>query len=540
MIACVAGLAALGAMAPAALALVPPEPVTTSAPTPTNQEQATFDWADVDPDDGLSVIRYEGGVVVDPLSEPDGQLGLFSVATLDLPEGVVVLRVRAVQQGLLGLLDQPGPYATSGALLVDRTRPTASDLVAPAPPQGQSLAVVNTARPTFAWTAAADAFSPAVSQLARYEVQVTGGGLSDEPVVTADDETTTAAPSADLPVGPTLTWRVVAYDAAGNASASEERRLRVDLDQPAPPTIVAGPQGPTRDTTPTFTWTGAGPTFLWSVTRAGAATAAQGGETTAPDTQRTLAPLADGAYSFTLVQRNLAGTTSAVVNRPFTVDTVAPGPLTVTSRPDGPTTSPTPAFAWTGLEPGAVSTWEVIGSGGARAQGPATVVDARAAAGPLSPGSYAFQVRQVDAAGNAGPATMEPFTVLAAPAVEAPIAKPKRAAKLPAQNARRLRPRIGFIARTTRPVLRWNRGPRRTTVYNVQVFRVLNPRAQSTAAVRLVKMRSVFPRGTQVRVAGLKRGQCYVWRVWPYTGDRFTKKALGVSNFCIARRPSPK
>ena len=32
----------------------------------------------------------------------------------------------------------------------------------------------------------------------------------------------------------------------------------------------------------------------------------------------------------------------------------------------------------------------------------------------------------------------------------------------------------------------------------------------------------------------MKAGTCYVWRVWPYTGRAFTRKPVGVSNFCIA------
>jgi hypothetical protein len=29
-------------------------------------------------------------------------------------------------------------------------------------------------------------------------------------------------------------------------------------------------------------------------------------------------------------------------------------------------------------------------------------------------------------------------------------------------------------------------------------------------------------------------GTCYVWRVWPFVGRRFTGSPLGVSNFCVA------
>ena len=34
----------------------------------------------------------------------------------------------------------------------------------------------------------------------------------------------------------------------------------------------------------------------------------------------------------------------------------------------------------------------------------------------------------------------------------------------------------------------------------------------------------------------MQPGTCYVWRVWPFVGRRFTGKPLGVSNFCVASK----
>ena len=84
-------------------------------------------------------------------------------------------------------------------------------------------------------------------------------------------------------------------------------------------------------------------------------------------------------------------------------------------------------------------------------------------------------------------------------------------------------------------MLRWIKGPRRTKLYNVQLFRVIRKRPSLPPVVRRSLLR--FPRSTRLRLPkkATRAGACYVWRVWPYTGKRFTKTPLGISNFCIAR-----
>ena len=49
-------------------------------------------------------------------------------------------------------------------------------------------------------------------------------------------------------------------------------------------------------------------------------------------------------------------------------------------------------------------------------RGPSNTSAASAAPAPLGSGSYSFEVRQVDAVGNAGPWATEPFAILPAPA----------------------------------------------------------------------------------------------------------------------------
>ena len=139
--------------------------------------------------------------------------------------------------------------------------------------------------------------------------------------------------------------------------------------------------------------------------------------------------------------------------------------------------------------------------------------------GPLPQGSFLFQVRQTDAAGNSSEWRSEPFAV-------APGATVAGGPKLPSRNAKALTPRLGARVTTSRPLLRW-KASANAHLYNLQIFRVI-------ARGRLAKIRSVFPRGNRFRLSKrrqLPRGACYVWRVWPYMGHSFTKKPLGVSNF---------
>ena len=61
---------------------------------------------------------------------------------------------------------------------------------------------------------------------------------------------------------------------------------------------------------------------------------------------------------------------------------------------------------------------------------------------------------------------------------------------------------------------------------------------RANGKARVAKVFSIFPRARQYRVPAKRTrpATCYVWRVWPYTGTRFTKKPLGISNFCVAKK----
>jgi hypothetical protein len=180
-----------------------------------------------------------------------------------------------------------------------------------------------------------------------------------------------------------------------------------------------------------------------------------------------------------------------------------------------------------------------------------TVLDG-AALDTTTAGIHPFTVTASDTAGNAVTVardytvTSPPAAPPSAPPPSSPVVSPAPEPtptttgsggtqplqlKLPAlSHAERLKPRRGATVATTRPTLRW-KARKHARLYNVQVFRV-----QGT---RFVKVLSVFPRGTHLRVPArrLRAGAAHVWRVWPMVGDSFTKKPLGVSYFAVSARP---
>ena len=161
----------------------------------------------------------------------------------------------------------------------------------------------------------------------------------------------------------------------------------------------------------------------------------------------------------------------------------------------------------------------MLRASGALAQGPASVAAGDVTPSRLASGSYVFEARQTDLAGNSGPPATDAFVVLPrlAPGI-----------RLPMRNVRRLTPQVGATLLSVRPTLRWRSGPRART-YNVQVFRVVD-------GAKLRKVVSAFPhrrRFVVPRKKALARGACYVWRVWPFRDERPLKEPVGVSHFCV-------
>lgn len=388
-------------------------------------------------------------------------------------------------------------------------------------------ALVDTVRPTFTWShnGRTDGGQPG-GFTTGYEVRVEGVGLvatlSRAGLTPAQQIGPFSAPSTvDLPDDSTLVWTVTSIGQGGGAETSDKATFRISTPPTTPPTIVSGPGGPTNQAGPLFAWAGTRVASTWTLlsgaTPVGGADVATGGG------RVQLGGLADGAYTFRVVQRTSQGQETPAATRAFTVDTLVPAILQITAVPSFPTLNASPTFAWAGTEPGAKVTWQVIGVGGNTVRGPVDTLAGSSKVGPLPPGSFLFQVRQTDTAGNPSDWRSEPFAV-------APGATVAGRPRLPTRNAKSLRPKVGARVLTSRPVLRWKR-TKRARLYNLQIFRVGN-------AGKLSKVRSTFPRTNRFRPSRKRKlapGTCYVWRVWPYIGKRFTKQPLGVSHFCVAR-----
>lgn len=376
-------------------------------------------------------------------------------------------------------------------------------------------------RPTFAWSAGS---SPTIT---GYQVWIQATGQADRQVATALAPALTATATEDLPADVALTWIVRAVDGTGAIVEETPAGLGFPiLVAPPPPALTSVPAALSNNTAPSFAWTGNRAGSRWAVVNATGTTVQSG--TLATASGAATAMLGSGAFELRVVQRNSVGAESAPATAAFSIDATAPPALAIAASRPSPSVGVTPSFSWSGTEPGATTWWRVIGAGGALVQGPASTTAASAAPAPLAAGSYSFEARQVDAVGNPGPWATEPFAILPAPA--APPATTAVSA-LPSSNWRKMTPRRGAKIRSTRPTLRWSAGPRGTRLYNVQIFLVGKDNA-------LKKVRTAFPKTrsfTLPRRAALKKGSCYVWRVWPYRGSSFTSTPLGVSHFCIRK-----
>lgn len=438
------------------------------------------------------------------------------------------------QSTTLSVTDVFGRTASAIATFkFDGTRPTV--------PQAENLGDFISSEPTFKWLPSTDADSGVARYLVQFRIPDPD---AEDPVpwttianVTSDGRLGQYSAKRDpglrpapLPDFQKFEWRIQAVDVAGNTRTTDTFSTTIDPTTPPPPTITGGPNAPTRDQSPTFTWDGAGPQFQWDLLPAGASGPIRSGGGTAQQVQ--LSSLPDGNYTFQLSQITAAGRRSELASRSFTVDTTPPAPPTILTRPTFPSLGDA-IFTWS-TEPGAYSRWNVVDRNGGPVVNPTDTPVTSATLPSLAEDAYTFSVQQIDAAGNVSPATVEPFTVIA------PLVAPSPSANivtlLPKQNAKRLQPKAGKTLFSRSPVLRWTRGPKGTKLFNLQIFRVTLGKNAKTPKVS--KILSVFPKSHAYRVPKSKTRPktCYVWRVWPYTGREFTPKPLGVSNYCIAGR----
>jgi hypothetical protein len=211
------------------------------------------------------------------------------------------------------------------------------------------------------------------------------------------------------------TFTVYATDHAGNADASPASfSWTVDTTPPTTPSIDSGPNGPTDDQLPTFTFsdTESGVTFQCSLVAQG--DPANYRDCSGATSDQPSSALADGPYVFTVEALDAAGNT-ATASRSFSVDTTGPTAEISSGPADGSTTGPDVAFTYT-TDPVASDNdhFECALSTGGAPSFSTCDNDGQSYHDLVDGTQYTFSVRAVDTLGNTGPTDAVTWTVSAA------------------------------------------------------------------------------------------------------------------------------
>ncbi|MCB8914428.1 MAG: CotH kinase family protein [Thermoleophilales bacterium] len=172
--------------------------------------------------------------------------------------------------------------------------------------------------------------------------------------------------------------------ADGKFSVISRRVWTIDTAAPEPPSIDVGPSGFAISVNPGFRFSGEpGGTFECAI---------DGHVRTTCTSPKVFAGLSQGRHYFRVRQRDAAGNLSAIAERTWKIDTVAPDPPTITTGPTDTVANRNASFRFRG-EPGA--TFECALDGAVR-----TVCPVPMRFSDLVNGWHIFRVRQRDAAGN--------------------------------------------------------------------------------------------------------------------------------------------
>jgi hypothetical protein len=274
-----------------------------------------------------------------------------------LPEGAHTFEVRAIDPA--GNVD-----ATPAArgFTVDVTAPDTSITAAPASPVNQTTA----------------GFSFAGDEPgATFECRLDAGAWA---------ACGSGVEYGGLPAG-VHTFSVRALDPAGNRDGSPDvHTWTVDLTAPGT-TITGGPPDPSSSTSATFTFTSpdAGASFECSLDGAAFGGCSSG---------VVLTGLAPGAHTFRVRARDPAGNADPTPDsRTWAVDT-SPPPTSLDSAPATPANTAAASFTFSSEDPGAAFECRLDGGSWSACASPTSY-------GGLAEGGHTFEVRAVDAAGNA-------------------------------------------------------------------------------------------------------------------------------------------
>ncbi len=327
---------------------IPPDTAIDSGPSgPTADNTPTFAFSSA-PGSATFECRVDANPFVSCVAEQ---------TTAPLADGPHTLEVRA-----LAGVGNADPTPASRSFSVDTTPPETTIESGPSGPTADST-------PTFAFS------SDEVG--ATFECRIDAAAFA---------ACTSPHTPAALGDGP-HTIEVRSLDALENPDASPASRS-FSVDTTPPDTAIdSGPAGTTADATPTFGFSSADPEASFECRVDAAAFAA----CASPHTPATLA---DGPHTFEARASDPVGNTDPTpASRSFSVDTTAPE-TAIVSGPSGATTVSTLSFAFVSPDPGATFECRLAGSAFAPCLSPHTLA-------ALAAGSYVFEVRAVDAVGNA-------------------------------------------------------------------------------------------------------------------------------------------
>ncbi|HEY4095734.1 MAG TPA: Ig-like domain-containing protein, partial [Baekduia sp.] len=314
--------------------------------------------------------------------------GTWSRAITSVTDGTHTYTARATDAA-----NNTSVASAARTVRVDTTAPPAPAITTPA-----SDVTVGTSTVNLAGTAEANA-----------TVEVFDGAASKgTTTATGGNWTLTIAAIADG----VHTYTAKATDAAQNTSPASAPRV-ITVDAAVPDTeITGGPSGPTNNASSQFSFRSTKPssTFQCKLDGAGAAT----GSYSACTSPKTYGPLADGAYTLSVIATDALGHPDpSAATQNFTVDTQAPG-TTLDGGPSG-SIKTDPTFTFHSGEAGARFECRMTRQGGAANS--FTACSSPKTYGDLSEveGTYTFEVRSTDDAGNVGPTAARAFIVDTSP-----------------------------------------------------------------------------------------------------------------------------
>ena len=349
--------------------ITPPDTTITSNPAnPSNSTSATFTFTGSDNITSPSSLTFQCRVYLASTTPTSFASCTSPFTSAALPDGINIFEVRAVDQS--GNID---PTPAQYIWLIDATGPTTTINSGPA-----NLTNNTSANFTFS---ANDGLG---SGIASYQCSLDGAPFS---------ACTSPRSYISLADGP-HTFQVRATDNATNTGPAASFTWVIDTIAPDT-TITANPATVTSSSNATFTFTG---NTLGGTAIASFQCQLDGGGFSTCTSPQNYTGLSQGSHTFQVRAIDAAGNADTTpASFTWVIDTTAPD-TTITANPTNPSASANASFSFTGNDGSGTGVasfqCQLDGGGFNICTSPQTYTG-------LSDGSHTFQVRAVDAAGNA-------------------------------------------------------------------------------------------------------------------------------------------